>query len=134
MSNQMLGIDWKKGEIVWAFEAPARKQAFYASAAVTDKLVVVGSRDKKVWALDRQTGKDVWSFPTQSRVDASPVVVGSRVFAPSMDGHLYVLDLAKGTELAKFKLGSSITASPAVGRGRLVVGTQEGVVYCLGAK
>ena len=134
MSNQMLGINWKKGEIEWSFEAPARRQAFYASAAVTDKLVVVGSRDKRVWALDRKTGKEVWSFLTEGRVDASPVVSGTRVLAPSLDGHFYILDLTTGKELNRLKLGSGIAASPAVAGHRLVIGTNDGVVYCLGSR
>ena len=37
-------------------EAERRPQPFYASAALTDKLVVAGSRDKHVYAFERQTG------------------------------------------------------------------------------
>jgi outer membrane protein assembly factor BamB len=134
MGNQVLAIDWKKGEIVWTFEEEKRPQAFFASAAVTDSLVIVGSRDKHVHALDRKTGKPVWSFATKGRVDSSPVVAGSRVYAGSQDGHLYVLDLANGGEVAKFKLGNQINASPAVAGESLVIGTEDGTVYCLGPK
>jgi outer membrane protein assembly factor BamB len=134
MSSQFLAIDWKKPAIDWTFEAERRPQPFYASAAVTDKLVIVGSRDKNVQALDRQTGKPVWSFPTRDKVDSSPVVVGQRVYVGSNDGHLYVLDLAKGTEIQKLNLGSPITASPAVADGCLVIGTRKGTIYCLGAR
>src|SRR5262249_48639876 len=48
MTNEVLGIDWQKAEVVWRYEAAQRKQPFYASAAVTDKLVVVGGRDRRV--------------------------------------------------------------------------------------
>jgi outer membrane protein assembly factor BamB len=133
MTNQVLAVDWRKGEVAWRFEAARRPQPFYASAAVTDALVIAGSRDKFVYGLDRQTGKEVWSYATWGKVDGSPVVAGRRVYVPSMDGVLYVLDLDKGTELAKHKLGASISASPAVGEGCLVIGTNEGVLYCLGA-
>jgi outer membrane protein assembly factor BamB len=134
MANQFLAINWKKPSIEWTFEAQKRQQPFFASAAVTDKLVLVGSRDKLVHALDRKNGREVWSFPTRGKVDSSPVVVGQRVFVGSLDGNLYVLDLAKGTELKKFELGRGITASPAVGGNCLVIGTQEGRVFCLGKK
>ncbi len=134
MGNQMLAIDWNKGEVLWRFETARGRQPFYASAAVTDKLVIVGSRDRRVYALDRQTGKEVWNFATRNRVDSSPVVAGQRVFAGSLDGNLYVLDLAKGTELKRFALGGPISGSPAVGGGCLIVGTHEGTVYCLGTK
>jgi outer membrane protein assembly factor BamB len=134
MSSQVLGVDWKKGQVLWTYEAAGRKQAFYASVALTDRLVIAGSRDKLVHALDRQTGKAAWTFPTRGRVDSSPVVDGRRVFVGSLDGHLYVLDLDRGKELQKLDLGSPISASPAVSGNRLILGTQDGVLYCLGAK
>jgi outer membrane protein assembly factor BamB len=134
MNNQFLAIDWKKAAIVWTFEAKKRQQPFFASAAVTDTLVVVGSRDKMVHALSRKDGKEAWSFATRGKVDSSPVIVGKRVYAASLDGNLYVLDLDKGTQIQKLELGRGIAASPAVGRSCLVIGTREGVLYCLGKK
>jgi eukaryotic-like serine/threonine-protein kinase len=133
-SNEFLAIDWKKAEVAWKFQAPRGANAFYASAALTDRLVVVGSRDRRIWAIDRKTGNDVWSFPTDKIVNGSAVVVGQRVFVGSMDSRLYALDLAKGTMLQKLDLGGPISASPAVSAGCLVIGTEKGVVYCLGAK
>lgn len=134
MTNDFQAIDWKKGEVAWTFRAQSRAQPFYASAAVTDKLVLVGSRDRRVWALNRATGKEAWSFATGDRVDASPVVVGDRVCAPSLDGKLYILDVATGREVQKITLDGPIAASPAVAEGRLIVATTKGTVYCLGAK
>jgi outer membrane protein assembly factor BamB len=126
-------VNWKKAEIQWVFE-PKRSGEFYSSPAVTDRLVIVGNRDRHVYALDRKKGEAVWEFPTQKRVDGSPVVVGDRVFVGSSDGNLYVLDVAKGKELRKFELGRSVVASPAVAEGCLVIGTTDGMLYCLGKK
>ncbi len=79
MSNEVMAVDWKKRTVTWEYTPESHAQAFFASAAVTDKLVVVGSRDKRVHALDRKTGKPVWTFQTRNRVDSSPVIVGTRV-------------------------------------------------------
>lgn len=133
MANQFLAVDWKKGAILWQFEAKRGAQPFYSSAAVTDELVIAGSRDKHLRAWQRQTGKEVWAFATKGRVDSSPVVVGQRVVVGSLDGHLYVLDLTRGTELARFELGA-IAGSPAVGGQCIVVATFAGEIHCLGAK
>ncbi|MBL8793347.1 MAG: PQQ-binding-like beta-propeller repeat protein [Planctomycetia bacterium] len=133
-SNQVLAIDWKKAEIAWQFEAPKAANAFFASPAVTEQFVLAGSRDRRIWAIDRKTGKEAWSFLTDKHVNGSPVVVGDKVYGPSLDGKLYVLDLAKGTLLQDVKLGAPLSASPAVGGGRLVIGTEKGTVYCLGKK
>ncbi len=134
MSSQVLAVNWQKPEVGWQFEAAMRKQPFYASVAATDKLVIAGSRDKRVYGLDRQTGKEVWHFATGGRVESSPVVAGPRVYVGSMDNYLYVLDLEKGTEVQKIDLGSPVVGSPAVAEGRLVIGTNDGTVYCLGSK
>jgi outer membrane protein assembly factor BamB len=132
-SNEVLAIDVKKAEIVWQFQSPRVPNAFASSPAVTSNLVVIGSKDRRVWAIDRRKGIDVWSFVTDRHVNSSPVIAGQRVYAGSMDGNLYVLDLAMGTLLQKIDLGP-ISASPAVADGRLVIGTEKGVVYCLGSR
>jgi outer membrane protein assembly factor BamB len=134
MTDLVKAVDWRKGQVLWSYQPAKQSQGFYSSAAVTDKVVVVGARDRMVHALDRQTGKRLWTFATRGKVDASPVVAGPRVYAASFDGNLYVLDLAKGKQLQKLPLGESIAASPAVAEGRLVLGTTDGVLYCLGKK
>ncbi|HLW63668.1 MAG TPA: PQQ-binding-like beta-propeller repeat protein [Gemmataceae bacterium] len=133
-SNQVLAIDTKKKEVAWTFEPPSRQQPFNASAAVTDKFVIIGNQNKRLYALDRHTGKQAWIFVTEGQVDSSAVISGQRVYVGSMDGNLYVIDLNKGTEIQKIDLGSPIVASPAVSNSRLVIGTTNGAVYCLGKK
>ncbi|HEY1379659.1 MAG TPA: PQQ-binding-like beta-propeller repeat protein [Gemmataceae bacterium] len=132
MTEQVVAVDLKKPEVAWTFHAAKRKQPFFASAALTDKLAITGSRDKRVYALDRATGNEVWSFAADGKVDSSPVVAGARVYVASNDGNLYVLDLATGREVQRVKLDGPISASPAVAGGCLVIGTERGTVYCLG--
>ena len=115
------------------FHAPKRKQPFYASAAVDNDLVVIGSRDNKVWAIDRKTGKRRWDYLTDHKVDGSAVIVGDRVFVGSFDKRFYVLD-KKGQKVADFELDGAIMGSPAVAGGCVVIGTEKGTVYCFGAK
>jgi outer membrane protein assembly factor BamB len=133
-TNEVLAIDWKKADVAWKFQSDKVPQSFASSPAVTDELVIIGGRDRRVWAINRKTGKEVWSFVTERHVNSSPVVAGARVYAASIDHYLYVLDLNKGTQLQKIDLGGPITASPAVSGGRLVIGTEKGVVFCLGEK
>ncbi|MBM4072783.1 MAG: serine/threonine protein kinase [Planctomycetes bacterium] len=133
MSNQFLAIDLKKKDIAWIYE-PARAQGFYSSPAVTDKLILVGCRDRALHALDRVKGTKVWTFLTRGHVDSSPVVAGKNVLFGSKDGHLYVVDIEKGAEVQKLALGRSIIASPAVSNGRVVIGATDGLLYCLGKK
>jgi outer membrane protein assembly factor BamB len=130
-SSGVLAIDVAKQKLSWRFES-RKKQAFYASPAVSEKLVVACCRDKRVYAIDRTTRTEVWSFTTDGRLDSSPVIAGNRVYVGSFDKVLYVLDLASGKEVQRLPLDSSILGSPALADGRLVVGTEKGTVYCLG--
>ena len=79
MTNEFKAIDLDKKDVLWTYE-PKRAQPFYGSAAVTDKLVVVGNRDKYIHALDRDKGALVWTFGTKGRVDSSPVIDQGRVY------------------------------------------------------
>jgi outer membrane protein assembly factor BamB len=115
VSNQVVAADWKTLKRVWAFEAPKRQMPFYSSAAVSNDLVISGSRDKKIYALNAKTGAEVWNFVTS-------------------DGNFYVLDLKTGKKLQELNLDSAVTGSVGVGPDCILVGTDKGTLYCLGKK
>jgi outer membrane protein assembly factor BamB len=136
MANTVVAVDLKKKEKAWTFEAQKRQQPFYASAAAAQGLIVAASRDKKVYAIDAKTGLEKWNFVTDGQVDASPVVVGDRIYVGclSSDGNFYVLDLKSGRKIQELNLDSSVGGSVAVGSNSILVGTDKGTLYCLGKK
>jgi WD40 repeat protein len=134
MTNDLQAVDLKNEKVKWTFTPTKQPQAFYGSAAASDQFVVAGCRNKRVYALDRKTGAEKWSFVTEGRIDSSPVIAGERVYVGSLDGNLYVIDLKSGKQLQKLELDSPITGSPAVADGRLLIGTQKGTLYCFGEK
>ncbi len=129
MSRDFLGVDWKKGEVLWRFTSEGGKE-FASAPALTKDLVVAGSRDRRVYGINRGNGTKAWSFLTKGNVDSSPVVVGNRVYVGSADRNLYVLDLATGKELQKLDLGAQVLGSPAVANKSLVIGTVKGDLFC----
>lgn len=136
MANQVLAINWKSMKKEWTFEAARRQQPFYSSAAVTDSLVILGSRDKRLYALDRATGRERWSHLADGAIDASPLVASGRVFfsCQEFEGRLIVLDLRNGKKLQTVELDSPVTGSPAAAADSILVGTETGTLYRLGAK
>lgn len=132
-SNQVVGVDLDKKSLRWTYENPDRQFPYLSSAAVSGQSVVLGGRDKLVHCLDGQTGKEIWKFQTQGRIDSSPVIVGNRVFVGSSDGNLYALALTSGKEVWRYEVGSPMSASPAIADGRLVIGTEDGAVLCFGS-
>jgi outer membrane protein assembly factor BamB len=132
--NQVLCAELENSEILWWYEHPERRFPFYASAAVTVDIVVIGGRDKMIHALKPQTGEPLWTYPTKSRVDSSPVIVGERVFFGTVGGELVALNLNSGEKVWEFVTGASIIASPSVAAGKLVIGTDDGRIYCFGKR
>ncbi len=130
-ANQAVAFDVAGGTVAWTYED--RALPFFSSPAVNDRLVLIGSRDKHLHAIDRATGAAVWTFRTGGRVEGSPIVFTDGVVFGSSDGRLYAASLDAGTELWSLDLGESLVASPAFGGRQLVVGGDKGTVFALRA-
>jgi len=122
-----LAADINTGQTLW--QLGPQDQPFFSSAALADGVVVVGSRDKRLYCLDQATGQPRWTFQTQGEVDSSPVICSDKVVFGSGDGRIYIVSLTTGKELWSYEIGESITASPAVADGMLIIGSDDGCLY-----
>ena len=132
--NEVLGVELKTGKIAWRYQHPVRKLPFFASAAVTADLVIIGGRDKIVHALSPEKGEPKWTYTAKSRIESSPVIVGKRVFFGTTRGLFIALDITTGELAWEFAIGSPIVASPSVADGKIYIGTEDGILYCFGEK
>lgn len=128
-ANQTVAFDVVGGKVAWTYED--RALPFMSAPAINDRLVLIGSRDKHLHAIDRATGKAAWTFKTGGRVEGSPIVFSDGVVFGSADGRLYAANLADGTELWQLDLGESLVASPSFGGQHVVVGGDKGTVFAL---
>jgi len=130
----VLALDWRNKKTLWEFSVPGREQQMQSSPAVTADCVIIGSRDKRVYCLERQTGQLRWEFATRGKVDSSPVVVGDDVYFGSSDRNIYGVKIADGQQIWKQPVKQSITGSPAIAAGCLVIGTESanGQILCFG--
>lgn len=130
-ANQAVAFDVVGAKVAWTYED--RQLPFMSAPAVTDRLVLLGSRDKQLHAIDRATGQGVWTFKTGGRVEGSPIVFSDGVLFGSTDGRLYAATLDKGEELWRLDLGEALVASPAFGARLIIVGGEKGTVFALRA-
>ena len=128
--NQFVRIDLHAGRIDWSYAE--HNFPYSSSPAIGESLVVVGGHGKRLIALKREDGTEVWSFPTLGPVDGSPVIAGDKVLFGSGDGRLRILSLADGKELWSYEIGGGIVGSPAVAARNIVVGSEDGSVYAFG--
>lgn len=131
-NNEVVSLNLRLKKQAWMYTHPQRQFPFYSSGALIDNKLVIGGRDKMVHCLNAATGKALWTFRTNARVESSPAIAGGKVYVGSNDGRFYVLDLAKGTKLWEFNAGGAMSASPAIASGRIVIGDQNGKLYCFG--
>lgn len=133
-AGAFFAIDAKKVQLDWVRQADRDGSDIVGGPAVNDQHVIFGTRSRMVHSLNPKDGKENWSATLKSKVDASPVIVGDRVYVPSTDGRLYALALKDGEVLWERQFNGGFIGSSAVAFGRLVIATNRGTVYCLGDK
>lgn len=96
-TRQMSALNMETGEILWSSEAQgwgepsANRPVFYKN------LIIIGAVWRRMYALDIETGKEVWELqPTLSSFFYStPLVSENRLIVPAGSG-IYVLNAANG--------------------------------------
>ena len=89
-----------------------------------------GGKDATVYALNKQTGDEAWSFPLNNPTVSSPVAVYTSggdgyIIQADEKGVLYLLNGLTGEQLHTLELGAAVDASPAVYNDVLVIGSSE---------
>ena len=137
----LTAFDSRAQRELWRF---ATDGEVYAAPAVSNGVVFVASRDRRVYAVEAATGQEKWRFEAVGRLWASPVVADGSVFFTSSDGHLYALDAATGQERWKFEVfglrqldansfGRGTWLSPSVDGGVVYAGSLDWHVYAIDA-
>ncbi len=123
--------------VEWTFRA---KGAVTSEAAVADGVLVFGSDEGNVVAVDWQSRQQRWRMETKDSVEACPAIAAGRVMVGSNDGMLRALDLATGNELwhlkgeDKFPTGGTLVSSPDANEPWILVNGYDGVSRCLRTK
>lgn len=114
---------------------------YLSSAVVADGLVIVGSGDGNVYAIDAATGAQRWKFATGDVVHASPAYANGVVYVGSWDGRFYAIDAKTGAQRWRFQGGTDpvihnqvgFQSSAAVVEGTVYVGCRDSNLYALDA-
>ncbi len=75
-----------------------------SSPLLAGNMLVFGCMDNYVYAIDSETGKDIWRFKTNGSIaDGSPVYNNGVIYIGSYDRYLYAIDAKKGREIWRFR-------------------------------
>ena len=108
--------------------------AIVGGLAVSGGLVVVGTSDGIVYALDAEDGSQQWRFQTGGKVWSTPAVADGVAYFGSLDHSVYAVALHDGSQQWKFAASGAVAASPVVYGGRVYVGAFDGDFYALDAR
>lgn len=125
-------IDIETGKLKWgnySFIGLA-----HASPAYNAKngLVVCGSNDHVLYAMNAETGEIIWQFKTTGEVKYGAVFDNVRdlVVFGSMDGSVYALRVRDGSLYRRFDARFGFYSTPTLKNGRIVIGSLDKRVYC----
>lgn len=104
-----------------------------SSPTVADGVLYTGSADGSLYALNAQTGEEVWQFATEGIIRSSPTVSDGVVYVGSWDNHLYAIDAATGAEVWRFNAESIIQSTPTVADGMVFIGSRASNLYAVDA-
>jgi outer membrane protein assembly factor BamB len=116
----------------WCFEDQERSQEIRSSPAIFGDRLFVTTRNKRLLAIDRQSGSLKWEYIFRKRSDASPLVCDGRVWIGSSDGKVVAIDLESGMETWSNEQIGAFNAGPSAAAGKLVIANDKGSVYCFG--
>lgn len=138
-------LDASTGMQLWKFETDGHtyesdkfgwdRNSIDSSPALSDSLLVFGSRDGNVYTLSQKTGKLAWKFsygPTWAI--ASPAIRDGVVYIGWSDNNTFcAIDLATGKERWKFTARHYLYSSPLLVGNAIYVGSHDRNLYCLDA-
>ncbi len=90
--------------------------------ATANGFVYIGSRDKKIYAFDKNTHRQVWAYETDGWVDSSPAIANGMLYIGSRDGYVYAF---KNSDKVKPEL--NISPKGVVTQDRVKIYTQPGI-------
>ncbi|MCX6815092.1 MAG: PQQ-binding-like beta-propeller repeat protein [Candidatus Aenigmarchaeota archaeon] len=104
--------------------------SIFATPVVKDGVVYVGACDKNFYAVDAETGRVLWRFPTSNAILSTAFLDGNMLYFGSFDGCLYAISTS-GRLVWKFASGDKIFSDPLVWKDRIYFGSRNGNVYAL---
>jgi len=121
MSEIHLALEWSQ----------SRPRAITTTPLLDGEVVIYGSRDGRLYAVERASGESKWSYKADDGVGSSPVEAGTAVVFADYRGGVFSLGRSTGKLNWKRILPSKVVSTAVVGGGEVLVGCTDGLAYCL---
>lgn len=121
LSNGAAQLLWQYDDYLPEIASPLATQGFFFIATTAGDII----------CLNGQTGAELWVHEFDAEFRASPIQVGSRVYAIDVEGVVHIFQVAQSyVELGTVAMGEPVYATPAFADGRIYIRT-ENRLYCV---
>jgi outer membrane protein assembly factor BamB/tRNA A-37 threonylcarbamoyl transferase component Bud32 len=115
-------------ELLWSF---ACEDEVRSSPRVNSGLVLIGSYDTNLYAIDAERGEFRWKYATEGGISSTPDVWQELVVIGSEDGIVYGLDIHRGKMRWRFRTEKAVRSSPRVEDRVIFVGSDDQHFYAI---
>jgi len=123
-----------KPALLWSFKSDAYTKS---SPVICNSVAYWSSRRGRIFGVNTE-GKQVFDYPMETAVDATPMIHDSVLYIGRIDGCLYAISLAKQDTLWTFETQGQIVASPNRisfdSKNAIIVGSYDNYLYCLDSR
>ncbi|MDW8058998.1 MAG: serine/threonine-protein kinase [Thermomicrobium sp.] len=114
--------------IRWSFQTD---DEIRGSPARADRLIVFGSYDGRIYALERDSGLLRWRFSTGRGIATTPLYADGSFVVGSDDGAVYCLAVEDGALRWRYRTAGPVRSSPALAGRVVVFGSDDRFLYAL---
>ncbi|MCK5709618.1 MAG: PQQ-binding-like beta-propeller repeat protein, partial [Deltaproteobacteria bacterium] len=86
--DSMYSFNKKTGSRIWEFKTVRA----LSSPSVAGSVLYFGGNDKNLYALDIESGEELWRFKTKGEIETSAAIDKGVVYFGSNDGYMYALE------------------------------------------
>jgi outer membrane protein assembly factor BamB len=130
MSAQgVIALNQRSGELVWRFSDTLH--GVWATPLIVEGVVYVTSLDKNLYALDLDTGEELWRRSLEGAVAGTPAYEDGMLFVGSFAHRFFKIDAATGEIVATFDTQNWVWGGPALVDGVVYFGDLSGTLYAL---
>ncbi len=134
-ANGLIALNAHTGNLAWRFDT---ELPLGNSPSVAEGVAYVGGYDRKLHAINANTGVPLWSFDeAKAGYSANPLVVNDTVIVGNRDGNLYAIgahgSINAGQLLWKFSAGGAIYQSAAFHNGTVYFAAGDNHAYAVNA-
>jgi outer membrane protein assembly factor BamB len=112
---------------------PAIDDRILGGVTLTNGVAYFGLASGAVYAVDAETGKDLWRFKAGRDVWAAPLAAENMIYIAALDHHVYAVDRATGSLRWQKDMGAAVAGEPTLDSGTLYVGIFSNQLVALDA-